>query len=74
MDYCWNDFLRNVSKDFICQSSLPQILECFWNYCNNEKQYYFSLYEFCQKRNNKYDAQYWLEQYNYIVNGDNNGK
>lgn len=72
MGFYWDEFLKDITKDFICQSSLPQILECFWNYCNNKKQYYFTMYEFCKKKNN-YDHQYWLEQYNYLVNGENNG-
>ena len=70
MGYYWDEFLKDVSKDFICQSSLPKILECFWKFCNNKKDYYIMMIEHCKQRNN-YDLQYWTEQYNYLVNNKN---
>lgn len=60
MNFCWDEFLKDVPKYFVYQSTLSDTLKCFWNFCNDKQQYYITIYEFCLKVKN-HDADYWKQ-------------
>lgn len=44
MGYYWYDFLKDINKDFLINHSLVEILECFYKYCNMDKESWVELY------------------------------
>lgn len=56
------EFLKNTEHMYFVKSSIEDTLRLFDNYCNNNHQYFFTLYEFFSKKHkDKKKADYYLE-------------
>ncbi|HNQ21071.1 MAG TPA: hypothetical protein PKI46_08430 [Bacteroidales bacterium] len=55
-----DEFIRNTENIYLVDSSLRDVLKLYDNYTNNRKAYYYSMYEFFMKRNDKQRSTYYL--------------
>lgn len=55
-----DSFIRNTEGIYFVENSLKDILKLFFNYQNNRKQYYYTMYEFFNKKKSVNLKNYYL--------------